>query len=187
MTVPDPDDVETPADDRPRLVRFALGERSFLVGVESVHEVLVAGSCTRLPGSAPAILGVTSVRGRIVAVVDPRPLLHPGTLPAGRGWLLVVRTPDGPVGLLVDRVDRVVPAEPEQHTDRADQAIGRPVVIATAVVDGDRIAVLDPVALVAVAIAAIAAVDVDDVDDVDADGPDRVPQAAGSMPEVAPR
>ena len=138
-------------DDRPRWVRFSVAGRRFLVGVESVQEVLVAGPCTRLPGSVPAIVGVTSVRGRIVAVVDPRSVLHGTADRSEPGRLLVVRTPDGPVGLLVDLVDDVVPAEPEGHPGSIDEA--DPLVVANAEVDGDLLPVIDPVAVVARAIA----------------------------------
>lgn len=136
-----------PDDDRPRLVRFWLGGRELLVDVAAVREVLVPGPVTRLPGSAAAIAGVTSVRGRIVAVVDASGALGaPG--PATPDRFLVVTTPEGPVALVVDRVDAVVAA-----TVDAGQGPAAPLVVGTATVDGRTIPVIDPIALVHAAIA----------------------------------
>jgi chemotaxis signal transduction protein len=146
-------------DDRPRLVRFVLGDRELLVDVASVLEVLVAGPVTRLPGAAAAIAGVTSVRGRIVAVVDASEALGTSA-PADRERFLVVATPGGPVALVVDRVDTVVAAalDPatQAPTDRRsdDRTSADPLVVATATIDGRTIPVVDPAAVIQAAIGA---------------------------------
>ncbi len=147
------DDTDDAIDERPRMVRFSIGDRSFLVDVASVEEVLVAATCTRLPGAAPAIVGVTSVRGRIVAVIDPRPLLVPGTVPAPLHRIVVISTSDGAVGIVVDHVDQVVPAEPAPGSPDGDR-LPAAVVIATAEIDGTVLPVIDPSALVHAALAA---------------------------------
>ena len=153
------DELEPLEDDRPRLVRFALGDQELLVDVASVLEVLVAGPVTRLPGSAPAIAGVTSVRGRIVPVVDASRALGT-TVPVTRDRFLVVATPDGPVALVVDRVDAVVAAEVELVADlperddgaTADGVPPAPLVVATATIDGASFPVVDPAAVIAAAV-----------------------------------
>jgi chemotaxis signal transduction protein len=149
--LPDPPDhageAHGPVDDRPRLVRFWLGGRELLVDVAAVREVLVPGPVTRLPGSAPAIAGVTSVRGRIVAVVDASGALG-APASATRDRFLVVAAPEGPVALVVDRVDAVVAAALDEEPDDAS-----PVVTASATIEGRTLPVIDPVALVRAAIA----------------------------------
>ena len=147
------DELEPVEDDRPRLVRFALGDRELLVDVASVLEVLVAGPVTRLPGSAPAIAGVTSVRGRIVPVVDASRALGT-TVPVARDRFLVVATPDGPVALVVDRVDAVVAADLPARDDgaTADGVRPAPLVVATATIDGASFPVVDPAAVIAAAV-----------------------------------
>lgn len=149
-------------DDRPRLVRFSLGGRDLLVDVGSVQEVLVARPVTRLPGAVDAVCGVTSVRGRIVAVVDASGVLGTDPPPARR-WFVVVTTPSGPVALVVDRVDGVVAADldPVDLVDAADvgstadpgpPAVAAPLVVATATIAGTVIDVVDAVAAIAAAI-----------------------------------
>ena len=155
------DGIDPATDDRPRMVRFALAERSFLVDAATVLEVLVAEPCTRLPGSAPAIIGVTNVRGRIVAVVDPRPALHPHVVHEPPGRFLVIATPTGPVGLLVDRVDDVIAVEPEGAVGRSGAAVadrtpanGTTLVVATATIGTHLVPVIDPLAVIAAVTAA---------------------------------
>lgn len=151
-------------DDRPRLVRFVVGGRELLVDVAGVLEVLVPGPVTRLPGSVPAIAGVTSVRGRIVVVVDASAALATST-PARRGRFLVVATAGGPVALVVDHVDAVVAADLEAvdpppggpgAADSGGTPSGPPLVVATATIDGRTIPVVDPVAVIQAAIGASA-------------------------------
>jgi purine-binding chemotaxis protein CheW len=149
-SVPDADATED-RDDRPRLVQVSLADRRFLMPVEQVREVIVASPPTRLPGSSPAIVGVTSVRGRIVAVVDPRPVLHPSARSGTAGRLVVVDTPDGPVALLVDGVDAVIPADVEPVADADGH--GPRCIVGHARVDQVEVAVLDVVAVVAAAVA----------------------------------
>jgi purine-binding chemotaxis protein CheW len=131
-------------DDRPRLVLVTLGGRRALIPVESVLEVLVDAAITRLPGSVPAVRGVTSVRGRIVAVVDPRTT----PAPTGDGHLLVVSTPTGPVALAVDHVHAVVPADAEAPGPIADGA-GPPPDRRATLEGGESLEVVDPVHLLA--------------------------------------
>ena len=150
-TGPTSPDVDVPElDDRTRVVCFSLGGRDLLVDVTTVQEVLVAGAITRLPGSPAAVAGVTSVRGRIVAVVDASTALGTDP-PQARDRFLVVATPGGPVALVVDRVDAVVPADLQP----VDGAPGTsPLVVATATIAGSILDVVDPVALIEAAVAA---------------------------------
>ena len=148
-------------DHRPRLVRFVMGGHDLLVDVASVLEVLVPGPVTRLPGSADAIAGVTSVRGRIVAVVDPSGALG-ASAPTGRERFLVVSTPGGPVALVVDRVDAVVAADLDSEADTGPRPTPDPlpgraptegaVVVASATIDGRTLPVIDPIAVLQAAI-----------------------------------
>jgi chemotaxis signal transduction protein len=156
------DEIDELVDDRPRFVRFALGDHELLVDVTEVGEVLVAGPVTRLPGAADAIVGVTSVRGRIVAVVDVSGALGAPT-PSRRERFLVVATADGPVAIVVDRVDAVVPADVDPVPHLAPEADGAsppsPLVTATAMIDGRRIPIIDAPAAIGAAIDPASATD----------------------------
>jgi purine-binding chemotaxis protein CheW len=60
------------------------------------------------------VLGVVTVRGEVVAVLDPRRRLGlPGAPPdGGGGRIVIVEGADGPCGLLVDSVESVVRLRP---------------------------------------------------------------------------
>ena len=52
-----------------------LGTERYAVGVEHLQEVLPAGALTPVPGTPVFVLGVTNVRGRVLAVLDLAPVL----------------------------------------------------------------------------------------------------------------
>ena len=94
---------------------FFLQDQLFGVPVQSVQEVIRYQEMTRVPLVPPAIRGLINLRGQIVMAVDLRRRLgmddrRPDSeLPVN----VVVRTPDGPVSLLADRVGGVVEVEEE--------------------------------------------------------------------------
>jgi len=98
------------ADVREEYITFLLGTEEYAVAIERVREVLRCPPLTEVPRAPAHVRGVVSVRGEVVAVVEPRRRLG---LPDAerdpeRARLLVVDVGDGPVGLLVDAVSSVV-------------------------------------------------------------------------------
>ncbi len=69
---------------------------------------------TEVPRAPSHILGVVTVRGEVVAVVDPRRRLGlPDPRPVeGEGKVVIVDAGDGPCGIHVDRVASVVRLSP---------------------------------------------------------------------------
>lgn len=106
---------QTSDQDFERFVVFRLGGNSYGLHMKLVREVEKAGRVTAVP-SAPSILrGLINLRGEILPLIDPRPLL--GLDPAawaGGGYLVVVQAHgDGsPVALLVDELGGVAPVDP---------------------------------------------------------------------------
>lgn len=99
-------------DSEERAVVVRLGEAEFGIDVRRVREVLRAPPITRLPFPPPTIVGITSVRGALVPVMDlGERLLGRSANRAGR--LVIVRDPDsdGSIGLLVDAVLDLVPLD----------------------------------------------------------------------------
>jgi chemotaxis signal transduction protein len=83
-----------------------LGTGKFAVGLESVAEVGRAPAITRVPGLPAWLAGVANWRGRILPVLDLRPLLGAEAAALDAQGRLLVLTGDGiMVGMLVDAVD----------------------------------------------------------------------------------
>lgn len=102
----------TPLLDDERAVVVRVAGVEFGIDVRRVREVLRAPAITRLPFPPPSVLGIVSIRGALVPVVDLGERLL--ATPAARdGRLVVVRDPDreGSIALLVDAVLDLVSLE----------------------------------------------------------------------------
>jgi purine-binding chemotaxis protein CheW len=103
---------ETPlrlgAGDEPvrEILTFTVGGEAFGVPLTQVLEILGVRTITRVPRSPLDVVGVCTVRGELVTVIDTRQRLEPGAPRAqNRGRILLTSTSDGEkVGLLVDEV-----------------------------------------------------------------------------------
>lgn len=95
------------------VVVVRLGGTRYGLAMEHVAEVGRPPHLTRVPGLPSWLAGVANWRGRVLAVVDLRPLLGESAPGTDRGARLVVlRRGEVAVGLLTDGVQgtRVVPA-----------------------------------------------------------------------------
>jgi purine-binding chemotaxis protein CheW len=96
--------------DRELLVAW-LGEDPYALPIERVREILRMRPITPMPRVPACVLGVLSLRGEIVQVVDVRRRLGlpPAPGDAGRRRIVVIASEDGQLsGLLVDRVSEVL-------------------------------------------------------------------------------
>jgi purine-binding chemotaxis protein CheW len=87
---------------------FLLGKEEYGVAIGMVREVLRAPAITEVPRAPAHILGVITVRGEVVAVLDARARLGLSGEPAAGGRIVIVEAGDGSIGLLVDAVSSVV-------------------------------------------------------------------------------
>jgi purine-binding chemotaxis protein CheW len=101
------------ADATQKFCAFYLDDQLF--GVESrwVQEVFGPRPITPVPHAPPAVRGLVNLRGQILIVIDlKRRLGRPAAPEGGRAMNVVVHgpgeRPDGPVSLLVDRIDDVL-------------------------------------------------------------------------------
>jgi purine-binding chemotaxis protein CheW len=99
---------------REELLTFLLGAEEYAVAIERVREVVRSPPITEVPRAPTHILGVVTVRGEVMAVIDPRrrlglPAAHPAE---GEGKIVIVDAGEGPCGLHVDRVASVVRLRP---------------------------------------------------------------------------
>ncbi|GAB4214251.1 MAG: chemotaxis protein CheW [Roseiflexaceae bacterium] len=87
---------------------FRLGEAGYSLPVQAVREVTPLRAYTPLPVMPAHIVGLVNLRGRLLAVLDIRPLLGiPRAAPRPESGLLRVALGEVEVGLLIDEVIEV--------------------------------------------------------------------------------
>ena len=130
--------------DLKNLVRFHLGETLYAFDVANVEEVVHPAPITELPHMASSVSGVFDHRGRVTPIVDLRPRLGlPRSEVRHAKWVLM-RTDQGLVGFVVDRVldvretSDVLDAPPPVGPNPAERAIRGVVHI-----DNDLVFILD--------------------------------------------
>ncbi|MCU0302874.1 MAG: chemotaxis protein CheW [Thermoanaerobaculales bacterium] len=137
----------TGGDGEPFLVVRSGGQRC-AIPVAAARLVTRKVTPTRLPGSAPRLLGLAQVGGEPVAVVDLHALLDPiGAPGAARDLTVVVRRADGSVslGLAVDEAFGVAAIGDRRAPDPGDP----PWLVGRAAIDGRELVILDAERLIA--------------------------------------
>jgi chemotaxis signal transduction protein len=94
------------------LCTFRLGDLHIGIDVIVVQEVLRRQEATRVPLVPEVIHGLINLRGEIVTTIDLRERfgLPPSATPE-QSMNVVIRTPDGPVALVVDEIGDVIDAD----------------------------------------------------------------------------
>ncbi len=96
-------------------VMFRLGQRTFATALDEVREIVRLAGLERLPGVQAPLAGVIELRGAPLPVLDVR---GPDA-PDDKGDVLVLDVEDDAVGVAVDQVLAVLPAEAlPELTDR---------------------------------------------------------------------
>jgi len=114
------------------LLTFVIANEHYAVDIERIVEIVTPRSVTRIPNADFSVVGIISLRGTIVTLVDVRrKLRHP---PAGDATadtrIVVIDSRNEMIGFIVDRVLRVVKAgaaeieaHPVVHTTELDESI----------------------------------------------------------------
>jgi chemotaxis signal transduction protein len=114
--------------ERPRALVALLGHLPVALPAELVQSVVRPGPVTPVPGAAGWLLGVTAVRGRVLAVGDLAALAGAAPGAAGRGgepgdgWFVVVDDGARAAALAGLRVRRVAAYTPAADADAIDRA-----------------------------------------------------------------
>jgi purine-binding chemotaxis protein CheW len=129
-----------------QICTFHLAEYFFGIDVLEVHEVIRSQILTRIPLAPPVVRGLMNLRGQIVTALDLRRRLDLPERPADLDPVnIVIRTPDGPVSLLVDRVGDVLPV-PEADFEKPPEAlrgVARELILGVYKLDGRLLLLLD--------------------------------------------
>ena len=114
------------------LLTFVIAGEQYAVDIEKIVEIVTPRPITRIPNADPSVVGIISLRGTIVTLVDVRrKLKHPGAETNAPDPRVVVVEQEGEtVGFEVDRVLRVIKLErtavephPVVHISEQDEAI----------------------------------------------------------------
>jgi len=124
-------EVVAPPQDEVELLTFTLGEERYAIEIGDVAEIVSAQTATRIPNADSGIVGVISVRGSIVTLVDVRSRLkQPARAPSKDSRVIVVRKEGGLMGFEVDRVLRpskieraTIEPQPVVHPDEESECI----------------------------------------------------------------
>lgn len=148
-TVLDPWSVAAPDADATH-VSVRLAGSHYAVPLSSVTGVAPVPSLTRIPGAPVWLAGAANWRGRVMAVVDLRPLLGAAShaLPSS-ARLVVIDDDDVRAGLLVEAVTGLVEGAPDLHPVPATASPAAASILLGTFAEVPPVAVLDPDAVLA--------------------------------------
>ena len=97
-------------DERLELLTFVIAGEHYAIDIEKIVEIVTPRAVTRIPNADPTIVGILSLRGTIVTLVDVRRTLRHGSEPVATDdtRIVVIDFRNEIVGFVVDRVLRVV-------------------------------------------------------------------------------
>jgi purine-binding chemotaxis protein CheW len=114
------------------LLTFVIGAEHYAVDIERIVEIVTPRPLTRVPNADATVVGIISLRGTIVTLVDVRGKLRhpPAGPPTADTRIIVIDFHNETVGFVVDRVQRVVKIaasdvepHPVVHTTELEESI----------------------------------------------------------------
>ena len=93
------------------VLAFLLGDEEYAIDIRRIREIIKTRPVTEVPRAPGFVLGIISVRGQVIPVMDLRRRLRlpaPPRLPGREARVLIVTRVDEHFGLLVDEVRQVV-------------------------------------------------------------------------------
>jgi purine-binding chemotaxis protein CheW len=92
------------------ILTFTLLKQEFAFRVSQLDEILRYQWTTRIPQIPPYVIGVTSLRGKVIPIIDLKLklALTEHSPDNNKGKMLIVKGPKGPIAVTVDRVIGVV-------------------------------------------------------------------------------
>ncbi|HAM50035.1 MAG TPA: hypothetical protein DCP92_04835 [Nitrospiraceae bacterium] len=92
------------------LLTFALAQEEYAFRIDDVEEIIKPQRITRIPRHEPFLVGITSLRGKIIPVIDlkKRLSLDGETVTDKKRRILILKGPRGTIGAFIDRVVGVI-------------------------------------------------------------------------------
>lgn len=94
-----------------QLLAFRLANEEYAFRIDEIEEIVRPQRVTRIPNAEPYLLGITSLRGKIIPVVDLKKMFALAGGPEGtdkKQKILILKGPKGPIGALIDSVTGVI-------------------------------------------------------------------------------
>jgi purine-binding chemotaxis protein CheW len=98
-------------DSMVELLTFTLAKEEYAFRVGDLQEIIRPQRITRIPKSEAYLLGITSLRGKIIPVIDMKKMLSLDGKTEEEGTkqkIAIVKGPKGPIGALIDRIVGVI-------------------------------------------------------------------------------
>ena len=103
--------VSEKTDEIIEILTFSLLKQEFAFRISDLDEILRYQRTTKVPNVPIYVLGLTSLRGKVIPVIDLKVKLSLIDKPSPekqRGKVLIVKGPKGPIGVAVDKIIGVV-------------------------------------------------------------------------------
>jgi purine-binding chemotaxis protein CheW len=97
-----------------KLLIFRIAGETFGLRLAIVAEIARLPELAHMPLVPPCLLGLANLRGIVLPVMSLRILLHLPDIEASEQSRVVILRGDAPVGLVVDRIERLVQITPDQ-------------------------------------------------------------------------
>ncbi|HXA16935.1 MAG TPA: chemotaxis protein CheW [Thermoanaerobaculia bacterium] len=122
---------EAVSADQVELLSFVIAGEQYAVLIDHVVEIVTPRDATRVPNADPTIVGIISLRGTIVTIIDiRRKLRHPPSEAGNETRIIVAERGGETLGFEVDRVLRVLKVEsaaiephPVVHSSELSEAV----------------------------------------------------------------
>ena len=101
-----------------QVVVFYLGNQSFAINVDKTREILRWPGCREIPETDPAMIGITSVRGEVLPMIDLRVSLGiKSDVSLENTKVIIAEFNDSKLGFVVDAVERIYRINSEDLDD----------------------------------------------------------------------
>jgi purine-binding chemotaxis protein CheW len=124
-------EIESGSIDQAELLTFIIAGEQYAVSIEHLVEIITPRAATQVPNADPTIVGIISLRGTMVTVIDVRrKLRHPPAAAGNDARVIVVERAGEILGFEVDRVLRVLKIDsaaiephPVVHSSELSEAV----------------------------------------------------------------
>lgn len=97
-----------------QLVVFSLGGEEYALPIGAVHEIIRHTEPRSVASQDAWIRGIIGLRGKIIPIFDLAARMELDRGDSEPGKIVIVETPSGQVGVMVDEVEEVLTVGPEQ-------------------------------------------------------------------------